>query len=56
MRANARKMQAASVAPTERQGAFNMTTLGPYDYWAVEYGYKVVPAEAKYIAYGVAVK
>ena len=29
----------------ERQGAFNMTTLGPYDYWVVEYGYKVIPAE-----------
>ncbi len=24
----------------ERQGAFNMVTLGPYDYWAIEYGYK----------------
>ena len=21
------------------QGAFGMTTLGPYDYWAIEYGY-----------------
>ncbi len=30
---------------TERQGAFNMVTLGPYDYWAIEYGYKEVPAE-----------
>ena len=26
--------------PGEAQGAFNMTTLGPYDYWAIEYGYK----------------
>ncbi len=31
--------------PREKQGAFNMTTLGPYDYWAIEYGYKVIPAE-----------
>jgi hypothetical protein len=30
---------------TERQGAFNMVTLGPYDFWAIEYGYKEVPAE-----------
>ena len=30
---------------TERQGTFNMVTLGPYDYWAIEYGYKEVPAE-----------
>ena len=26
--------------PGERQGAYGMTTLGPYDYWAIEYGYK----------------
>ena len=29
----------------ERQGAYGMKTLGPYDYWAIEYGYKEVPAE-----------
>jgi hypothetical protein len=29
---------------TERQGSYTMTTLGPYDYWAIEYGYKEVPA------------
>jgi hypothetical protein len=27
----------------EKQGAFNNTTLGPYDYWAIEYAYKSVP-------------
>jgi hypothetical protein len=29
----------------ERQGAYGMKTLGPYDYWAIEYGYKEIPAE-----------
>jgi hypothetical protein len=29
----------------ERQGAFNMATLGPYDYWVVEYGYRPIPPE-----------
>jgi Met-zincin/Domain of unknown function (DUF5117)/Domain of unknown function (DUF5118) len=24
----------------ERQGSFNNTTLGPYDYWAIEYAYR----------------
>jgi hypothetical protein len=24
----------------ERQGEYTMSTLGPYDYWAIEYGYK----------------
>ncbi len=28
----------------ERQGSFNNATLGPYDYWAVEYAYKEIPA------------
>jgi hypothetical protein len=28
----------------ERQGAYEMTTLGPYDYWAIEYGYQEIPA------------
>src|SRR5438270_785818 len=23
----------------ERQGSYGMNTLGPYDYWAIEYGY-----------------
>jgi hypothetical protein len=27
-------------APGAKQGAFNMGTLGPYDYWAIEFGYK----------------
>jgi len=29
--------------PGEHQGAYSMTTLGPYDYWAIEYGYREVP-------------
>ncbi|MEO5764147.1 MAG: zinc-dependent metalloprotease, partial [Casimicrobiaceae bacterium] len=31
-----------------KQGAYNMTMLGPYDYWAIEYAYKEIPpAEEK---------
>jgi len=26
----------------EQQGAYSMLTLGPYDYWAIEYGYKPI--------------
>ncbi|MEO6566953.1 MAG: zinc-dependent metalloprotease [Casimicrobiaceae bacterium] len=26
--------------PGEKQGEFHMSTLGPYDYWAIEYGYR----------------
>jgi hypothetical protein len=30
----------------ERQGEYTMSTLGPYDFWAIEYGYKeVAPAQ-----------
>ena len=30
----------------ERQGSLNNTTLGPYDYWAIEYAYKqIAPAD-----------
>ncbi|MBX3619399.1 MAG: zinc-dependent metalloprotease [Rhizobacter sp.] len=30
----------------EKQGALNNTTLGPYDYWAIEYAYKpIAPAD-----------
>jgi len=29
----------------ERQGEYVMSTLGPYDYWAIEYAYKEVPAD-----------
>jgi len=30
----------------ERQGSLNNTTLGPYDYWAIEYAYKPIePAD-----------
>jgi hypothetical protein len=32
--------------PGERGGAPFMTTLGPYDYWAVEYAYKPLPPGA----------
>ena len=28
----------------EQQGEYVMSTLGPYDYWAVEYAYKELPA------------
>jgi hypothetical protein len=31
--------------PGQKQGAYFMTTLGPYDYWAIEYGYKPLPRE-----------
>jgi len=27
------------------QGDYNMHSLGPYDYWAIEYGYKEIPPE-----------
>lgn len=29
----------------EKQGEYVMSTLGPYDYWAIEYAYKPLPAE-----------
>jgi hypothetical protein len=29
----------------QRQGAYNMQTLGPYDYWAIEYAYREIPPE-----------
>jgi hypothetical protein len=29
----------------EPQGAYNMHSLGPYDYWAIEYGYKPIAPE-----------
>ncbi|HXF80245.1 MAG TPA: zinc-dependent metalloprotease [Usitatibacter sp.] len=28
----------------EKQGEYVMSTLGPYDYWAIEYAYKILPA------------
>ncbi len=32
----------------ERQGSYSMATIGPYDYWAIEYGYKeIAPAAEK---------
>ena len=31
----------------EKAGAFNMTTLGPYDYWAIEYAYKPLDAASE---------
>jgi hypothetical protein len=30
--------------PGEPQGSYLMRTLGPYDYWAIEYGYKEIAA------------
>ena len=29
----------------EKQGEYQMSTLGPYDYWAIEYAYRDIPAE-----------
>src|SRR4029079_8439611 len=29
----------------EKQGEYAMTTLGPYDYWAIEYAYREIPVE-----------
>ncbi len=36
---------AAPGAPRESQGVPFNNTLGPYDYWAIEYAYKPIPAE-----------
>ncbi|MBS0321339.1 MAG: zinc-dependent metalloprotease [Proteobacteria bacterium] len=34
--------------PGEKQGSFSMETLGPYDYWAIQYGYEpIAPADEK---------
>ena len=34
-----------NIAPKgEKQGEYVMSTLGPYDYWAIEYAYKPIPA------------
>ena len=30
--------------PGQPQGEYHQTTLGPYDYWAIEYAYKPIPA------------
>jgi len=30
----------------ERQGQYHQTTLGPYDYWAIEYAYKPIQADS----------
>ena len=29
----------------DRQGEYVMSTIGPYDYWAIEYAYRPIPAE-----------
>jgi hypothetical protein len=29
----------------ERQGEYHMSTLGPYDYWAIDYGYRDIALE-----------
>jgi hypothetical protein len=31
----------------EKQGEYVMSTLGPYDYWAIEYAYKPIAAESE---------
>ena len=31
----------------ERQGSFNNSTLGPYDYWAIEYAYRPLDSAAE---------
>jgi hypothetical protein len=31
--------------PNEPQGAYWVTQLGPYDYWAIEYGYAEIPRD-----------
>jgi len=31
----------------ETQTAYNPSTLGPYDYWAIEYAYKTLPKESE---------
>lgn len=31
--------------PGQKQGAYYTTTIGPYDYWAIEYGYKQVSGD-----------
>jgi hypothetical protein len=31
----------------EKQGEYVMSTLGPYDYWAIEYAYKPIAADAE---------
>jgi Met-zincin/Domain of unknown function (DUF5117)/Domain of unknown function (DUF5118) len=34
--------------PNQRQSEYFMSTLGPYDYWAIEYGYRpIAPAQEK---------
>ncbi len=34
-------------APGKKQGAYITPTIGPYDYWAIEYGYRPLDDEAK---------
>src|ERR1700733_4104373 len=34
-------------AKGEKQGHFLPITLGPYDYWAIEYAYKTIPGDEK---------
>jgi hypothetical protein len=31
--------------PGEKQGEYHMSTLGPYDYWAIEFGYRELAPE-----------
>jgi hypothetical protein len=36
----------------EKQGEYQMSTLGPYDYWAIEYAYREVPPEQEFAELG----
>ena len=41
----------ANIAPSGvEQGDYYMTTIGPYDYWAIEYGYKPLANEKQGLA------
>lgn len=38
-------LPAQLAAPGDRQGTYYTSTIGPYDYWAVEYGYRPIDVE-----------
>jgi hypothetical protein len=39
-------LPAQLAAPGDRQGNYYTSTIGPYDYWAVEYGYRTFDAQS----------
>ncbi len=40
--------QPPNIAPEgQKQGQYYQTTLGPYDYWAIEYAYTPIPKDSK---------